>query len=452
MKWRHLPVLALLAVAGLVAGCASAPPAPTRPTAPRFAEYPPPEIPAAVNAPAALRARHEAAWQRLQSGDIRRATQEFTAILKTTPTFYPAAAGLGFAYLADRNFRLAEPRFAAVVTENDRYLPGWIGRADALIGLGRDEEAIDALERVVALDPKRETARTRLDLLRFRVTQSLIEAARRARAARRYDAAVADLGRALETSPQSTLILQELVAVELAAGRPAAAETHARRAVQLEPKVGEWHAQLGAVLEALERYGEAAASYNRAVAIEARSEWRTRAAELREKADAARLPAEFGRIASAATVTRGEVAAFIGIRLDTLIASAPRRVTDVATDVRTHWAASWILPVTRAGVMTIYPNHTFQPGATVRRGDLATIAAALVRLAAARSPELAKWQAARPRFADMPASHASYSAAALAVTARVMDVDANGRFEPTRAVTGRELDTLVERIARIADR
>jgi hypothetical protein len=149
-------------------------------------------------------------------------------------------------------------------------------------------------------------------------------------------------------------------------------------------------------------------------------------------------------------VTLGEAAAYIGIHLESLIARAPKRPPEVATDVRTHWAATWIVPITTAGVMSVYPNHTFQPGATIRRSDLAGIAARLVRLAAARRAELTRWQAARPKFTDLATSHLAYSSAALAVASGVMAVDADGRFDPTRPVTGKELDAAIRRVDAIA--
>lgn len=372
-------------------------------------------------------------------------------MLRQAPTFYPAEAGLGFVLLAGRQFRNAEPRFGAVVAANSRYLPAWIGRAEALLGLGQDREAIAALERVLVLDPRRESARTRLEFLKLRATQTLVDGARRARAAGRLAEAERQLEAAVTDSPSSAVLVRELGAVELAAGKVDEAEGHARRAIQLEPREGSHQAFLGDVLEAGRKYRDASTAYARAGALDARPEWRERMLDLREKAEAALLPASFAKVTTAPTVTRGEVAAFIGIHLDTIIEQAPRRVTDVATDIRTHWAANWIVPVTRAGVMTILPNHTFQPAAVVRRADLASIVSALLRIAlTSRRADLATWQAARPRFTDLAPTHVAYPVAALAVAAGAMAVDGDGGFAATRAVTGRELDIAVRRVGAIA--
>ena len=70
--------------------------------------------------------------------------------------------------------------------------------------------------------------------------------------------------------------------------------------------------------------------------------------------------------------------------------------------MRANWAAQWILPVARAGFMEVYPNHTFQPAATVRRGDLATASAGSSRPSPRQNPKLgAAWRTARRKFPDL---------------------------------------------------
>ena len=57
-----------------------------------------------------------------------------------------------------------------------------------------------------------------------------------------------------------------------------------------------------------------------------------------------------------------------------------------------------------------------------------------------------------PRFADLPPANVFYASAALAATAGVLPADAGGRFEPTRPVTGAELDAAVRRVAELSGR
>jgi tetratricopeptide (TPR) repeat protein len=440
--------LVVLSLAAAV-GCA-APVAPIV-TAPRFPAYPAPDVPPGLRISPIERGQHERAWQWLQAGQPDRAITEFTRVLERAPAFYPAEAGLGFAYLADRRYDRAAERFRRAAEANDAYLPAWIGQAEAQLALGNDQQAIDAMTRILALDPGRGDVRSRVDLLRFRQLQAGIEEGREARLAGRLDDARRLLEDALARSPAAAPILLELARTELAAKNLDAAERHARRAVETQPADAEAHATLAAVLETSGRLTEAADAFDEAAGIDPRSEWRAKSRELRDTAELANLPPEFGTIEQAPTVTRAQVAAFIAVKLKTLLDAAPRRMDVVATDVRSHWAAPWILPVTQTGVMDVFANHTFQPAATVRRSDLAEVAVELVALAESDRPaDLARWREVQPRFEDLSTSHLSYPSAALAVAAGVMTTQEGGRFDPTAPATGADLAGLVARVAELA--
>jgi tetratricopeptide (TPR) repeat protein len=457
VPWRVGPrSIALAALAMVVVAISSCvptnPPATPASAGLRFPAYPMPEIPASLQVDVRVRAAHEEGWARFQAGDLRRARSAVQDALKRSPTFYPGLTALGFIELASKHPKPAAELFSGVLARAERYLPAWIGQAEASLALGHDAEAVAAMERVLALDPKRDAIRGRLELVRLRLVQSLIETGRQARAAGQFDRARQALQDALSRSPASTLILHELVHVERAAGHVQDAETYARKALQLDPKDADAHALLAELLAERGQLTDAAAAYDRAAGLEEREEWRKASAELKAKARAAALPAEFANVVRANAVTRGQVAAFIGIKLESVIARAPARPVDIATDVRRHWAAPWIVRVTRAGVMSVFPNHTFQPGAVMSRASLASVISELLRLGVSRVADVAKWQAARPRFPDLPASHVGYRAAAFAVASGAMTTNARGELEPTRPASGADLDAAVRRIESLASR
>ncbi|HUF46599.1 MAG TPA: tetratricopeptide repeat protein, partial [Vicinamibacterales bacterium] len=155
-------------------------------TAPRYPSYPTPVVPASLAAPAAVESRHEAAWQRLQAGDLDGAAREFQRLLVGVPGFYPAAAGWGFAALAGRDYDQAGDLFERALAADDAYLPAWQGLATTRLEQGREADALRPLERIAALDPSRALElRSRIELLRFHQVQALIEASRRSREAGR---------------------------------------------------------------------------------------------------------------------------------------------------------------------------------------------------------------------------------------------------------------------------
>jgi hypothetical protein len=280
--------------------------------------------------------------------------------------------------------------------------------------------------------------------------QALIESAGRASDAGRLDDADRLLGRALLLSPRSPIVLRELALVESRAGELDRAEAHARQAIESDPADAGSHAVLAAVLEAQGRLADGAASLARAAALD--PAFRDRAAAATARAEAAGVPADLRDLGSRPTVTRAQLAALVGMRLSHVLARSPRKVPVVATDVRGHWAAASILAVTQAGVMEVFPNHTFQPAATVRRADLAQAVAALLTLAAAGRPDqAARWEGARPAFSDLGPANLLYPAAAVSVAAGAMTAG-GGQFAPTRAATGADTLAAIARIEELAGR
>jgi tetratricopeptide (TPR) repeat protein len=452
MSMRRIPrrwwrAIALGWVSACLSACVSAPKAPAPP---RFPDFAAPVIPATVPVTGEVRARHDAAWLRLQSGDVRGAARDYAESLRLVPAFYPAAAGLGFVALANRDFAAAAGRFQDVVRQDDRYVPAWRGLVDAELGAGHNAEAIAALERLLALDGSKETDHSRLELLRLKEVQTLVESAAHARDAGRINDADRLLGRALALSPRSAIVLRELAKVQVRAAELDKAEASARLAVDIDPSDANSHAVLALVLDSQGRLADAAAALARAAALD--PSFRARAIEAKDRADAAGVPAEMRDVGRLAAVNRAQLAALIGMRLPQVLARNPRKVPAVATDVRGHWAAPWILTVTQAGVMDVFPNHTFQPAAAVRRADLAQAVSALLALATTGRPDqVSRWQAALPAFAGLPPANLLYPAAALSVAAGAMTA-VGGQFDPTRTATGADALAAIARIEELAGR
>jgi tetratricopeptide (TPR) repeat protein len=438
---------AILAIAG---GCArTIEPAPPV-TAPRYPDFVFPAVPAAL-ASEALAALQERGWRFLQAGDLGQARRAFGEALAGSSRFYPADAGLAYASLADRNYADAMARFDRVLRSAPRYVPAMVGKADALAGAGQIDDAMRLLTEVLGVDPSLAEVRRRLDVLAFRSQQDAVRAARQAADAGRFDESVAAYERAIATSPDSALLYRELAAVERKAGRSDAALGHIEKAVSLDPSEARGFVQLGELLEERGDFVGAVSAYVKAEAIEPGEAARSRIAAVRAREELAGLPAEYRAIGSAAQVTRGDLAALIGVRLSALLKAAGREEGVVVTDVRSHWAAPWIMAVVRAGVMEPYSNHAFAPRGVVRRLDLALAASRVLGLIAARRPAQARaWRAARPQITDLPTDHLGYPGVAMAVGADVMPLADGAAFRPTQIVAGAEAIGVVTRLEVLA--
>jgi tetratricopeptide (TPR) repeat protein len=442
-------------MAMLAAATACAPKAPDLPDPGAAALYPDyiyPAVPGDLGTPAAVE-RHKAGWLWLQSGDLRAAERNFTSSLKLAPAFYPAEAGLGYVALARKSPEAALQHFDRAVVANPRYVPALVGRGEALLATGDRDMALKSFEAAVAADAQLAGLRSRIDVLRFRGMQDDVAAARKAAEAGQLVEARTAYQQAIAASPQSPFLYRELAIVERRAGELREALRLAERAVKLEqaePRnlvlIAELHEALGDLARAIE-------AYEAALALEPDQTLVARIDRLREKLRLASMPPEFHAIESAPTISRAQLAALFGVRLDNLLKRAPRQnAAVVITDTRGSWASPWILAVARAGVMEVYPNHTFQPNAIVRRGDLARAASQVLSLIAAEKPGVAaSWRNAQRRFPDLSPDHLSYPSASMTVEAGVMPPLEGGTFQLTRAVTGAEAVEAIKKLEELAE-
>jgi tetratricopeptide (TPR) repeat protein len=440
-------LFALLALSGCAAKKAPAlPPG----GAPHFPEYVFPAVPGQIASPA-IGALHELGWQWLQAGDAKAAERNFTAALRQSPNFYPSEAGLGYTALARKDNKEAASYFDRALAANPKYAPALAGRGEALLALGQRDQALASFEAAVSADPKLSGLRSRIEVLKFRGLQDDVDAARKAAEAGRLPEAHTMYERTIAASPDSPFLYRELAIVEKREGNLPAALTHAQKAAELNPTEPRNFTTIGEIYEAQSEFGKALDAYNTAYALEPGEALESKIDDLRSRAAFAAMPAEYRSIETAPTVTRAQLAALLGVRLDALLKRARGSNAIVITDTRGSWAAPWILQTARAGIMEVYPNHTFQPNAVVRRGELAQAASQTLSLIASTNPRLAEsLRNARGRFPDVPPGHLSYHAASVAVETGVMAPTADGSFQLSRPVTGPEAVAAVNKLAELS--
>jgi tetratricopeptide (TPR) repeat protein len=426
------------------AACATRPAPAALPTATKHPEFMFPAVPQPLQRGAGVESI-ERGWRYLQNDDFREASREFAAALKQNPGLYPAQTGEAYVALARRDHDRAAAGFDAALSAAPTYVPALVGKGQTLLALKREADALATFEAALKVDPSLADIQRRVEVLRFRNVQQVIEAARAAASAGRLDDARVAYEHALATSPDSAFLHRELAIVDRRQGNVDSALGHFARAIELDPADAVSLIETGDLLARRQDFAGAEAAYRKAAAVEATAELTAKIAATAEAAREAKLPAPFKAIPTLAQVTRGDLAALIGVRLERVLATVPERQV-VITDTRGHWAASYITQVARAGVIEPFENHTFQPGAPVRRGDLAAAVSRTLTILAEKDPSLRKRLTERAKIADMTVAHLSYPAASTAVAAGVMPLDAEGRFQVNRVVTGAEALEVVERL------
>jgi hypothetical protein len=237
--------------------------------------------------------------------------------------------------------------------------------------------------------------------------------------------------------------------VERKAGQGDRAVEHLRRAIELDGGDARAQAALGELMEERGDVVAALSLYEAASALDPASVPAAALTRARDRVAVLKLPAPYREIPRATRVTRADLAALVGVRLEALVARAAERQV-VITDVRGHWAQSWITAVVRAGIMDTLPNYQFDPGAVVRRGDLArTVSRVLALIDGVRPGASKKWENVPVTASDVPPDHLSYAAVSVAIASGVMALD-GGAFRLLEPVSGAEAADTVGRLELLA--
>ena len=418
-------------------------------TTPRYPDYIVPTLTPADPKQADLLRDHDVAWRWLQSGDLARAETGFLAILKRSPQFFPSETALGYVEFSRKNYESAVERFDAALQSNPAYVSALVGRGEAMLALSREPDALASFEAAVKLDPQLQTIARRVEVLRARAQQENVAAARRAAQANRLDEAAQLYEQAIEASPDSAFLVRDLAEVEAKQGKTDQALARFRRAIDMDPTDVSSRIRIGEILDARSDLEGAHKMYSEANSLEPTAELRRRIAAIDARLAYLKLPSEYRAIPDNATITRGDLASLVGLRLPVLLQRAPSQPI-VITDVRNHWASEWIMVTARAGVIEPYDNHTFQPQNIVRRSDLAHAVARMLKIIAIGRPQLLKeWQSRVQKMGDVGVSNLHYADASLSVAAGIIPLLDGGSFQLSRPVSGAEAIDAISRIEQL---
>jgi tetratricopeptide (TPR) repeat protein len=383
--------------------------------------------------------RLAAAWKDVVSGDPARAERAYAKLLERHSAFIPAETGLAYSRLRMGRTPEAVAGFHSILGRRASYLPALAGAAIAARRMGDAEAAFGFYRRAQAEAPSDPQIARGLAEMKLQVTERRVAAGRSALAAGRPEAAIAAYRSALEAAPELGALRLELATLLVERSDVAGAVA----LLEADPSGDRQVALREAELLVGERdYNRALEVYRRLLARDARDEDALRGSrQVREALELLRMPEEYRRIPGLPRLTRADLAALVAAKvtaLSRLGAGAPK----VAIDISGSWAREHIVRLLALDLMELYPNHTFQPAAVVRRGDLARVVQRI--LDAFKYPA-----AAAPTLSDMTRGNLLYYTAARVVGAGLMDLTPAGAFEPWRPVSGEDAVRVIEGLVRL---
>jgi len=388
----------------------------------------------------------EQGWQALTTDNLELAARILEGLARERRGDPSVDAAFGYLELRTGNRRAAESRFSTALAQQPTMAAAQAGLVLTALANGDDETAFDRIQTLGRDHPEDPLFREYLPVLQLELAEAKLQQGRALQVEERYEEAAEVYREAVEIAPGAGGLYLELAQVEFAAGEFQNAAEHAAQAIELDPGNVEAYRLRG---DALRKVGDlefALEAYRQAMlrspddAELAQLYQETRRAHERES-----LPAQYFSIAESARLSREALAALLFVKLQSALGDASLRADVIITDVGNSWARQAIRDVVAARILDVYPNHTFQPQALVRRSDLAVaFANAMKALAPGETPD-------RPpdvAIVDVPPDHLSYPPVALSVSLGLLPTDQTGEFGPQRFVTGSEAIAATDALAR----
>jgi len=378
------------------------------------------------------------AWRAVVGGDSPRALRECRRLLEKRPGLIPARVALAYAQMRGRRFAEAEAGFASVLVDRPHDVPALIGAASLAGRRGDAAAALRIYERAAGVAPRDRLLERRLQETKAQVTESRVAAAQMALDQGDRETAVAAYRSALDAAPEVAGVRVALADVLLASGEVVGA-LEVLEAMRVPDRgvlqrLSELRAEQGDLTGALD-------AIRQVLALDpADADARRRGEAIRRELELLDMPEPYRRIAEAERISRADLAALVAVKV-TALERLPDLDSKVLTDTDSSWAAPYIQRIVNLEILSVYPNHTYQPHATVRRSELAH--------AVGRVLDLLDWpEQPVPELRDIRPRHLHYRGVVRAVGAGLMDVTPTGAFEGWRPVTGQEAVAVIEALAR----
>ena len=402
------------------------------------------------NAPASLssedRTTFQKGWQALLRGDVETSAHLLDRLGRQHRDNPSLDAAIGYLELRIGNRKTAEKRFVVALEKEPKMSAAQVGWF--LTALAVDHEAV-AFERLRLLGrdhPGNPLVAEYMPILQVELLETKLQEARSLRGKKNYREAADVYRRALKIAPEASGLAVEVAKVELAAGEPRLAAEHAAQAIALEPSNIEAYRLRGDALREMGNLELALENYRHAML---RSPEDKSLATLHQQTkrtfERESFPSEYFSIVESPKLSREQLAALLFVKLRPAFGDAPRPANVIATDIGDSWARQFIREVVAAGILQIYPNHTFQPRALVTRRDLASALSAAV---GALAPGALPKETPQVSIEDVVPSNLNYEPVALAVSLGLLSLDSSGRFNPQQFVAGAEGMAAVDSLAR----
>jgi tetratricopeptide (TPR) repeat protein len=391
------------------------------------------------------------AYQAYQQGYFSDSRSQLKKVLHDDANHFPALLTIGYTYMAEKNFELAERYVRQALTISPDYSQAHFALAQILEMQNNYEGALAELNEVARLNSEYPGIEQTKNIFTLKATEFYLDKGK--------SLADSDPNEAIRYLEAAEVLAPEITQVPLQIAEIHLKQRNCPEALKYLEKTG------GELPQGFEAKSNLADCYSEAgkedLALKIYSELQTERPddpEIRSKMERTEkllafrnMPEEFQEISSAERVNRAQLAALLITNLEFLQKYAASH-SQIITDTLNHWAHNYIRKVVDLGMMDLFPNRTFQPNRTITKLELARAASRVLeilernegRTVTASGQQLAE-------IPDVASAHVYYGMIAKAVSAGVVSLDADGWFHPSRPVSGAEAMSMVNRLKTLSE-
>lgn len=382
-------------------------------------------------------------------GDQDRARRRYFNITEKSPDFYPAYLGIAYTYLAEDNVELAESYIGKAIEVNPDYAQAHFTLANLLEVRHSYIPALESLNEVARIDPKFPDLAQAQNVLKLKLTEQFLEHGRQLAETDPFEA-LKELKAAHDMAPEVAQIPIEIADILIKQDNCQEAIAYLKIAREKNPEDSQVKLNLAECLFTLHEYEQSKTIFEElAVEMPDHPAVKESLEEIRKRLFVQNLPLEYQNIPQTTEITRAQLAAYLVINLENLQKYRSDN-QQIVVDIIQHWAQSYIQKVVSLGIMDIFPNRTFQPNQPVTKLEVAKAASRIMEISemSGRQKFPTDGQVVIP---DIPPGHMYFGLVSKPVAARIISLDADGRFHSSRRVTGAEAMSVVNQLKALTE-
>ena len=387
---------------------------------------------------------YKKAYQEFLRGDQQKARQGLFEITRTSPDYFPAYLALAYSYLSENNTEYAESYTRKALEVQPDYALGHFVLSNLLESRQEYADAMTELIEVERIDPQFPNLGQAKNVLKLKATEQYLDTGRKL-ADTDPEKALRYLKAAHDMAPEVAQIPMDIAQILIKQNNCGEAVKYLAIAAEKSPDDLEVKTQLAECLFVLGEYREVRNIYEQLLLqAPGHPEYQSRLEEVKRKLFLDSLPAEYQSIPNTSEITRAQMAAYLVIQLD-ILNRFRSDSQQIVVDIINTWAQSYIQKVVSLGIMDVYPNRTFQPNQPTSKLELAKAASRILEIVevSGQGKFPADPQLVVP---DIPPGHLYYGLVAKPLSARVISLDADGRFHSSRRISGAELISAVNHL------